>query len=241
VPFQPLSEDYLQSVAQDLNSPLSIIKGYATMLKDYDRRMTFAERQDYLKAVDQATDRLGSMVNALVTVLRHDAGLLKLQLAPADITRSVTDVVNDARSRLPGRPIKAQLPRTCPTVNIDADHIHTVLDCLVNNAVTYSPDGQQITVAVRPNGQEVLVSVADLGAYIPPEQWARALEEHYRYDAQTESHPAGMALGMVFCKTVVEAHGGRIWIETDDKQAACSFSLPVSSNGHTPLQPPGEA
>jgi len=233
VPFQQLSEDYLQAVAQDLNSPLSIIKGYATMLKDYERRMTFAEKQDYLKAVDKATDHLGSMVSALVDVLRHDAGLLKLQLAPLDITRSVSSVVGDFRSRLPGRPIRAQLPRTCPMVNVDAGRIHGVLDCLVNNAVTYSPDGQPITVAVLPGGGEVTVSVSDLGAYIPPEQWARALEEHYRYDAQTESHPAGMALGMVFCKTVVEAHGGRIWIETDDKQAACSFTLPVS-NGHTP-------
>jgi signal transduction histidine kinase len=119
------------------------------------------------------------------------------------------------------------LPAGLPPVTADTVRIERILYNLVENAAKYSPAGSEITVSVRDEQSRVLVSVADSGMGIPAERQHELFEPFARLVSQSE-HSKGLGLGLVVCKRLVEAHGGRIWVESAvGKGTTFNFTLPV--------------
>jgi len=103
-----------------------------------------------------------------------------------------------------------------------------VLGNLLDNAIKFTPPGGRITISAEPQGEEVLISVADTGPGIPQDRQARIFKKFEQVRGPRRGHPTGVGLGLAFCKLAVEAHGGRIWVESEEgKGSRFSFTMPV--------------
>ncbi len=124
--LEKLKSDILSNVSHELRTPLAIIKGYSTMLIAYDRKLGHQEKDEYLRAIDKATDRLTSHVDQLLDMSLLDAGLLKLDKKHASVSKVIGEAVAEAQLRARGHNIVSQVRNRLPRVNIDTKHIREV-------------------------------------------------------------------------------------------------------------------
>ncbi len=222
-----LKSNILSTVSHELRTPLATIKGYSTMLIDYDRRLKPDEKRDYLEAIDKATDRLTDLVDHLLDMSRLDAGLLKLDKVATNITNLLQTAVAEAKVRTPGCKIVLSLPEAVLTLDADARRIRQVVDNLIDNAIKYSEEGTTVTVEARNQNSEMVFSVTDQGRGIPREEHEAVFDRMYRLEQRLAHDPGGMGLGLALCKALVEGHGGRIWVQSQvGKGSKFSFTLP---------------
>jgi two-component system sensor histidine kinase KdpD len=220
----------LATVSHELRTPLASIKGYTTMLLDYDARLEHDEKREYLESIDKATDRLTELVDNLLDMSRLEAGLLKLEKAPISISKLLRETVTEARVWTPDHGIVLEVAKKLPRLSIDAKRIRQVLDNLIDNASKYSGQGTEILVSTKQVGQELMLSVADQGIGIPAEELPRVFDPMYRISQRLTPEAGGAGLGLTICKGLVEAHGGRIWMESEEgKGSTCFFTLPLDT------------
>ena len=227
-----LKSNLLSTVSHELRTPLAVIKGYSTMLLDYDRRLGPEEKEQYLASIDGATDRLTELVDCLLDMSRLEAGLLKLEKESANVSELLKKSVAEARLRAAGYEIVLDLRKRLPTVAIDAKRIRQVVDNILDNAIKYSEKGTKILVQAWRTGAELLVSVADQGIGIPAEEVERVFDRMYRIEQRlaSESEIGGVGLGLAICKGLVEAHGGRIWVDSKlGKGSTFYLTLPIDT------------
>ena len=223
-----MKSDLLATVSHELRTPLATIKGYSTMILDYFARLSVEEIKDYIKSIDSSTDRLTKLVENLLDTSRMDAGLLKLEKAPASIADLIKAVALEATIRANRHRIVTALGEPLPRVNIDVKRIRQVLDNLIDNAVKYSPPGSEVRISAEKNGRELRVSVTDQGRGIPANELTNIFDRMYRIEQRLYSTADGIGLGLYICQRLVEAHGGRIWAEsTLGKGSALHFTLPI--------------
>ena len=225
-----LKSNLLSTVSHELRTPLTIIKGYSTMLLDYDRRLKDEEKQEHLITVDKATDRLTELVDHLLDLSRLEAGLLKLNKQPASISKLMKEAVVEAKLRANAHKILLKTKKGLPRVSIDARRIRQVLDNLIDNAVKYSVKETIIVIAAQRIESELLISVADQGIGIPAEELEKIFDRMYRIEQRLTPEIGGVGLGLAICKGFVEAHDGRIWVESEpEKGSTFYFSLPLET------------
>lgn len=225
-----LKSDLLSTVSHELRTPLAIIKGYSTMLLDYDRRLSPEEKDEHLCSIDKATDRLTELVDHLLDMSRMDAGLLKLEIVPTNITKVIEQAVAEARFRAPKHNILIHQRNRPPKIKIDAKRIRQVIDNLIDNACKYSDEGTEVVVSAQLEGQELVVSVTDHGVGIPAEELEIVFDRMYRVGQRLSAGEEGLGLGLSICKGLVEAHGGCIWVESElDKGSTFYVTLPLST------------
>ncbi|MFC2016811.1 ATP-binding protein [Chloroflexota bacterium] len=225
-----LKGDLLSTVSHELRTPLAIIKGYSTMLLDYDRRLSLREKDEHLRAIDKATDRLTELVDRLLDMSRLNAGLLKLEKVPTSISKLVKEAVTETKLRAPKREIVLKLANRLPRVEVDAKRIRQVLDNLIDNACKYSGEGTEVVVSAQREGRQLVISVADQGVGIPAEDLERVFDRMYRIEHRLTPEMGGVGLGLAICKGLVEAHGSRIWVESElGKGSGFYFSLPIKT------------
>lgn len=222
-----LRTNLLANVSHELRTPLTTIKGYSTMLIDYEDRLDPIEKRQDLEAIDRAADRLTELVDNLLDMSRLEAGMLKLYKVPTDLAQLIQGVVTEARVRALDHTILLEIKGELPALCIDVRRIHQVLDNLIDNAIKYSPQATEVVVSVRQEGRELLVSVADQGEGIPAEELSKVFDRMYRIENKLTPGVAGIGLGLALAKGMVEAHGGRIWVESElGKGSTFFFTLP---------------
>jgi len=226
-----LRTELLANVSHELRTPLASIKGYATMMLNYDARLPVHSRRQYLAAIDSAADQLMALINQLLEMSRLEAGITKLKKSPMNVSELIRDIVRESRVRSPSHNIVVDLPRRAMVANIDGHSIRQVLDNLLDNAVKYSANGTTVTIRLRRRRGELVISVADEGKGIPPEHLDRVFERMYRVESEPgEERVGGLGLGLAIAKGLVEAHGGRIWMESEvGKGSTCFFTLPLDA------------
>jgi len=225
-----LKDSLLSTVSHELRTPLAIIKGYTTMLVEYGRRLRSADKRGYLESIDKAADRLTELVDHLLDLSRLEAGLLRLDKQPSHISTLVEETVAEAELRAPNRQIVLKSTDHLPMVNIDVTRIRQVLDNLIDNAVKYSGEETAVVLETRQTGAELHVSVTDEGVGIPAIDLARVFDRMYRIEQRLTPGIGGAGLGLAICKGLVEAHGGRIWVESEPaKGSRFCFSLPLNT------------
>jgi len=223
-----LKSDLLSTVSHELRTPMATIKGYSTMILNYYHRLGPNEKKDYLKLIDRSTDRLVRLVDNLLDASRIETGLLKLEKAPAHISKLLREVITEAQVRTNQHRIVPMLGKRLPRLSIDDTHIRQVLDNLIDNAIKYSADGTEVLVSAQSTDGKLVVGVADQGHGIPTQDLAKVFNRMYRIEQRWTSGVPGMGLGLSICKHVVEAHGGRIWVESEvGKGSTFYFTLPL--------------
>jgi K+-sensing histidine kinase KdpD len=226
-----LKSDLLAKVSHELRSPLATIKGYSTMLLAYEHRLWHGEKHEYLKAIDDATDRLTHLVSQLLDMSRVETGLIQLYKSPTNISELLEKVATEAQLRSPGHKIMKSLGTRLPKVNIDANRIREIMDNLIDNAFKYSVKGTKVVISAQRNSHNLLISVADQGTGIPADKLERVFDRMYRMEQVPSPGTDGLGLGLSICKGLVEAHGGRIWVESKVSEGSTfSFSIPLSNH-----------
>jgi len=218
----------LSNVSHELRTPLTTIKGYALMLLDYDERLDHDEKKQYLGIIDASSDRMNELVSNILEMSRLDAGMLRLDKRYTDVSQLVQDAAPDAQVRAPGHVIISRVSGELPRVNIDAKRIRQVMDNILDNATKYSDKGTTVVMRAEQADSELLISVVDQGIGIPADEVEKVFERMYRVDHHRTGRVGGAGLGLSICKGIVEAHGGRIWMDSEEgKGNTCTFSLPL--------------
>lgn len=226
-----LRTELLANVSHELRTPLATIKGYATMLLNYDAKLAFDAKQDHLNSIDGAADQLMELIDELLDMSQLEAGLFKLRKTPSSISYLICDAVAESQARAPQHQIISEVPKKLPKVNIDARRIRQILDNLIDNASKYSKPETDVIIRVKRVNQEIVISVTDHGTGIPKQYRERVFDRMYRVEQeQSLNQASGIGLGLSICKGLVEAHNGRIWIESKvGKGTTCFFTLPLDT------------
>ncbi len=205
----------LSSVSHDLRTPLTSIKAAASSLLQEDVQWDEEARRGFALSIEREADRLNRLVSNLLDMSRIEEGALKPEKEEYSLTALIHDVLGRLEPLLAGRVVRTHLPDDLLLVELDYLMIDQVLTNLLENAVRYTPPESPIDVSAYIEGEQAIVSVADRGPGIPPDDLERVFDKFYRVlnGQHPAGYPMGSGLGLAVSKGLVEAHGGRIWAE----------------------------
>jgi signal transduction histidine kinase len=230
-----LKAELLSTLAHEMRTPLTSIKGYSTALLMEDVSFDPQSQAEFLQIIDQECDVLQDLIHDLLESSIIDAGLLRIEPQPVRLPRLAQAVVDDVARRTDKHRLLLDF-QDFPIVDADPQRIAQVLRNLLDNAVKYSPDGGVIVVRGEVNRDEVVISVADQGVGLAPADLNRLFEKFFRVKSGLVRHVVGAGLGLPICHTIVEGHGGRIWAESNvGEGTTLYFTLPLGglSQGQT--------
>lgn len=225
--LEALRSTFLSMVGHELQTPLSIIKGYTSTLARGDREWNQETVRQGLQVIEDECDRLSKLMRGLLLASRIETGVLPLEREPVMLPALASKVVRKLQSTTGAHKFEVKFERGFPPVLADPELTEQVLTNLVDNAIKYSPDGGTITVAGKVAGREVEVAVTDEGIGIPLQEVEHVFERFHRADSSAVHKVPGLGLGLYICRMVVEAHGGRIGVSSLPGQGSCvTFTLP---------------
>jgi signal transduction histidine kinase len=224
-----LKFDIVSMLSHEMRTPLASIKGYASALRMDDVAWEDAQRDDFLRAIDEESDHLSRLVSDILDSAAIEAGEIRLDPEPVLVPRIVKRVIDNLRIRATAHRFVLMFPEEFPVVLADAQRVEQVVTNLLDNAVKYSPEGGLIVVRGEVREREVVVSVVDQGIGIAPEHLNKLFERFFRARPDGVPRVAGTGLGLPISDAIVRAHGGRIWAEsTVGSGTTLSFTLPRS-------------
>jgi two-component system sensor histidine kinase KdpD len=241
---EKLKSALLDAVTHDIRTPLTSIKASVTTLLDETRgrladgraMLDAAARRDMLEVIDEESDRLNRFIEGLIELARIEAGEMQLRRRWGAVDEIVETTLARAKALLGRHRISVEGPAELPLVRVDPKAVSEVIYTLVDNAAKYAPPGTTIRVAAAPNTDEMIaISVEDEGPGVAPELRARVFDKFFRAtrDGDLAAHqPAGTGLGLAIARGIVEAHGGRIWLEDAPagRGARFIFTLPIGDD-----------
>jgi len=222
-----LKTELLSTVSHELRTPLSSIKGYATTLLEHGDILSREESREFLEIIDSESDRLDELIRNLLDMSRLEAGVLRIDREPTDLS----EVARGCMRRVQRHTERHQLLLDWDTdqlVDVDPSRVSQVITNLLENAVKYSPDGGEILTSAQPQGAMLQVSVADQGVGIPQRDLHRVFDRFHRVEGEISKRVGGTGLGLAICQRLVEAHGGKIWVESRlGKGSTFYFTVPL--------------
>ncbi len=225
---ESMRRQLIGDVSHELRTPLTTIKGSAEGLLD---GVLPASAETYQQIYREA-DRLSRLVDDLQELSRVEARAYPLDFRPVDVSSLVAATVKRLASQAEVKRIALtlSLPADLPRLRADEDRIAQVLLNLVSNAIHYTPEGGSVTISALDRGNEVQVTVSDTGVGIPAEHLPHVFTRFYRVDkSRSRQAGGGSGIGLTIARHLVEAHGGRIWVESEGegRGSRFSFTLPV--------------
>jgi signal transduction histidine kinase len=222
-----LKSEFVAIVSHELQTPLTVILGYASFLKK-EATGTAGEQLD---AVLSSALRLRSLINDMVNLRHIETGEAELELERLSLNKLTTAITTEFASLAEAKKqnVGIKLAPQSPMVDADRQKLRLVLANLLSNAIKFTPDGGRIRVEVETKGNEAWVSVRDTGIGIPPREQERIFDRFYQVEPSLTRHFEGMGLGMSIAKGMVELHGGRIWVESVvGMGSSFTFALPLA-------------
>ena len=220
---------FVSTVSHELRTPLTSIKGFiSTLLADAEGYYDLQTQREFYQIIDTECDRLTRLISDLLNVSRIEAGrALDLNPKPVDLPSLIEKVITVQKSYTDRHTLKVEIGPDLPTIIADEDKIDQILTNLTNNAIKYSPQGGDIVVSAKMNSNGVVMSVTDHGLGIPKDHLPKIFERFHRVDNRDTRAVGGTGLGLYLVKHLVEAHGGKIWVESEvGKGSSFIFSLP---------------
>jgi PAS domain S-box-containing protein len=222
--------EFVSIVAHELRTPMTSIKGYTDLVSSGAAGEINETQKNFLEVVKANADRLSILVSDLLDLSRIETGRVVLRPEPIKLGPMINDVVASLRSLAEEYQVTVdtQVPTGLPPVNADRDRLVQVLTNLLSNAYRYTPAGGSVVISVCRANSMLQTDVTDTGIGIPQNQTERIFERFERGDHELVRQRPGTGLGLPIAKSIVEMHGGRIWVKSEvDHGSTFSFTLPV--------------
>ena len=223
---------FVSIVSHELRTPMTAMKGYVDLiLKEVVGPVSDDQRQ-YLHVIRSNIDRLTVLVNDLLDISRIETGRVKLTLDRVSLSEEIADVVRTLYARFTekGHHLEVRVPPSLPPVRADTGRLTQILTNLIGNAIAYTPAGGHITVSARADDRFAVTEVSDNGIGIALEDQQRVFESFFRADDPIVRDAKGTGLGLPIVQSLVELHGGRIWLHSEGVPGSGStfaFTLPL--------------
>ncbi|MYC85010.1 MAG: response regulator [Acidimicrobiia bacterium] len=220
-----LRAEFLAMVSHELRAPLTSVKGSVATLLGAPAPLNPAEMQQFHRIIDSQVDRMHLLISDLLDVARIETGALAVSPGPTDVAVLIGEARNAFRSGGGRHRIEIELAEDLPWVMADRARMVQVLDNLLSNAARNSPESSPIRVSTAVEDVHVAVSVSDRGRGIPAESLPHLFRMFSRIDGEEPGR--GTGLGLAVCEGIVEAHGGRIWVESDGPGLGARFTFTI--------------
>ncbi|MBC7248576.1 MAG: GAF domain-containing protein [Actinobacteria bacterium] len=230
VELDRMKSDFISIVSHELKTPLTSIKGFVRLL-DAERVGPVNEKQrHYLEIVAKQTESLTKLINDLLDLSRIEAGIIEVKREAVDLRQVVADVLAqlDNLAQEKGISVRTDFPADPRAVCGDADRLGQVFMNLVHNAIKFTPAGGEVRVEASEQGDHCLVQVSDTGIGISQQDLPKIFNKFYQVDSSSTRQQSGTGLGLSISRELVQAHGGRMWVESRrGKGTTFSFTLPL--------------
>ncbi len=218
---------FVADASHDLRTPLAVMRSEL----DVSLRAPglTADSKEVLTSTLDEVERMSRIVESLLTLARIDEGSLELLREPVELRGLAEAVVRSMSSLASERGVSVEVDGVGETVRADRTRLEQVLTNLMSNALRYSETGADVRVSLWCEGSEAGMTVRDSGPGVSPEVLPRIFERFVRADASRTGEDGGSGLGLAICREIVEAHGGRIWVDSaPGRGSAFSFALPIT-------------
>jgi len=229
-----LDYDYISMLVHELRSPLSVIKGASDLIIKEAPTLTKEQIEMLLAQIRNSSGNLLNLVNDILDVSKMNAGRFEIK----KISNNLPSLIKETASyiepllRVKSINLNIEVNGDIPTFNFDAERIRQVLNNLLSNAIKFTPKDGDITVVAKRRGDIAEVQVKDTGGGIPDDEKPKIFHKFVQVHNNTMMKEKGTGLGLVISKGIVEAHGGKIWVEDNKpKGALFVFTLPVETAG----------
>jgi signal transduction histidine kinase len=221
-----LKSTFISVISHELKTPIALIKGYVGTLRREDATWDREIVQDSLEVIEEEADRLTELIENLLDATRLQTGSLSLNRTDVSLEKTADRVAERFRTQITKHSIIVEFPPNFPVIWCDEDRIEQVFYNLLSNAIKYSPNGGEIRITGQIKAKHVIVCISDEGPGIAPGDIPHVFDRFYRSsDASRKTKGAG--LGLFLVRAVIEAHGGRIWVDPQPELGArICFSLP---------------
>jgi two-component system sensor histidine kinase KdpD len=224
---EQLRNSLLSAISHDLRTPLAAIVGASSSLVRDGERMDVSARQELSQAIYDEAIRMAGLANNLLDMARLQAGAIVLNRQWQPLEEVVGGALSGLAARLADHPVKVNLSIDLPLVEIDSLLLERVFVNLLENAVKYTPSGTPLDISAAVCSEELVVTVSDHGPGIPAGEEKLIFEKFHR--VAQEGNQGGAGLGLAICRSIIVAHGGRIWVDNQASGgAAFHFSLPLT-------------
>jgi two-component system sensor histidine kinase KdpD len=207
-----LRADMLRSISHDFRTPLAGIMGLASTAIENYNKINDEVRKNFLQSIYDDADWLNELVENILQTTRFEEGKTRLDIEEEAAEEIITDAVTHVKKHAKRHNIYVNIPDEIILINVDGILIRQVIVNLLNNAINYSPNGSDITVSLYREENKVVFEVKDNGPGILPEELEHVFERYHKSNSRNTSNRKGMGLGLSLCKSIIEAHGGRIYI-----------------------------
>ena len=226
--IERLKTEFVSISAHQLRTPLSAIKWTLRMILDGDLGKISREQREFLKKTYLSNERMIHLINDLLNITRIEEGRFLYNVKKQDIIEIAEEVINSAKERAQRKKLRFefQKPRErIPKLELDSEKISLVFQNLIDNAINYTNPGGFVKVSVKylKNKKEVLISVKDSGIGIPKDQQKRIFSRFFRGVNAIKTETEGTGLGLFIAKNIVEAHGGKIWFESEENKGTTFY------------------
>ena len=230
--LERLRRDLVANVSHELKTPISAIRAHLENLMDGVEEPNPA----LLAVMVQQAERLSRLVDQLLDLSKLESGDVPLQLEAVDLGPFVRRIGSEVEMARTGRGVhlEEEIAEELPPVRADRERLHQVLFNLLDNAYRFSPQGGVVTVRAERSNGSCEISVEDRGPGIPAEHLPLVFERFYRVDQSRSRDDGGTGIGLAIARSIVEAHGGRIWAENGPVGARFRFVIPMADREGTP-------
>lgn len=222
-----LKSDWISISAHELRTSLAANKWMLKMFLDQDFGDITHEQAGFMKKAYESTERMLGLVNDMLSVNHaQDGVMMKYHYTPTDIVNLLDEVIFDFHGESFKKNVEIIFLKPTPLpapFQCDADKIRVVVQNLIENALKYSTKGNSAIISVAENETEVRISVKDQGIGIPLDEQPKIFEKFYRATNAKKTEEIGSGLGLYTTKMIVEAHGGKLWFESEENGGTTFF------------------
>ncbi|MBI2830474.1 MAG: PAS domain S-box protein, partial [Chloroflexi bacterium] len=221
-----IKDEFIGLVSHELRTPLTVFLG--AVKTAMTKGITIEDIRELLKDATRSAESMAHLVDNLLELSRYQANRLTLSRNQVDIAQVISDVVEKERSHLQNHHLSLDVPENLPPVEADQLRLEQILINLLDNAAKYSPDNTAIRVFVKRDSDHLLIGVRDQGKGIPAGEQDKLFQPFERLLENSTTKP-GLGLGLLVCRRLVEAQGGKIWVESESgKGSTFWFTLPLA-------------
>lgn len=232
-----LRNQFLSIASHELKTPITLLKGYAHILRGQLEKTVDVNKLKPLRVIDRQVGRMARLVDELLDASRIESGKIRFEMAPFALNEALDEVISEVRVSAPDFVVRVDEAARNLWVVGDRERIQQVMTNLLTNAIKYSAKRKEVGVCIRRDDNNAVVSIGDYGIGIPEEQQSEVFELYFRATNASVNNYGGLGMGLYISKHIIDHHGGAIGLRSEQGEGSTfTFSLPT-----TPPPPPTES